>query len=124
MLFEAEFAREVNRQLAEKQANPGLELPEQLGITRADTDSLRVKRFTVAGDDEHKSKTWANFMKDCAFYYDVPTMDEERAMKRKLQSRYDGVLGAGWRPPLTSRRDLLTWACNQWSQSPAVQAKV
>ena len=77
MLFEAEFAREVNRQLSEKQNNPGLPLPEQLGITRADPASLRPQRFVVEGDDEHKSKTWGNFMRDCAFYYDVPTLEEE-----------------------------------------------
>ena len=56
-------------------------------------------------------------MKDCAFYYDVPALSDERAMRRKLQSKYDPLLQPGWRPPLTSRKDLLTWACRQYNQS-------
>ena len=28
-------------------------------------------------------------MKDCAFYYDVPTVDEEVRMKKTLQRKYD-----------------------------------
>ena len=120
MLFEAEFAREVNRQLAEKQSTHVQPLTEQLGIKRADPAGLTAQRFVVPGDDEHKTKAWSHLMKDCAFYYDVPTLDEERGMKRTLQRKYDNLLVPGWRPPLASRRDLLTWACTQWTQSAAV----
>ena len=56
-------------------------------------------------------------MKDCAFYYDVPTLDHERAMRRTLQSKYDSILMPGWRPALTSRKDLVTWACRQYNQA-------
>ena len=56
-------------------------------------------------------------MKDCAFYYDVPTIEDEIQMRKTLQRKYDGILTAGWRPPLTSRRDLVTWACTQYNQS-------
>ena len=38
-------------------------------------------------------------------------------MKRTLQRKYDSILPAGWRPPLYSRRDLLTWSCNQYLES-------
>ena len=37
-------------------------------------------------------------------------------MRRTLQRKYDSILQPGWRAPLTSRRDLLTWACNQTNQ--------
>lgn len=56
---------------------------------------------------------WSKFMKDCAFYFDVPTIEEENAMKKTLQRKYDTLLTPGWRAPLTSRRDLLGWACRQ-----------
>ena len=119
MLFEAEFAREVNRQLAEKQSSPGVALPEQLGALPGNPkDSiLTKKRFEVAGDDEYKTLKWRSFMKACAWYIDVPTLDDERKMKREIQRNYDDLFTPGWRPPLTSRRDLLTWGCNQWAQS-------
>ena len=63
-------------------------------------------------------------MKDCAFYYDVPTIDEENKMKRTLQRKYDSILKPGWRPSLTTRRDLLEWACNQVNTTYAVNADV
>lgn len=51
-------------------------------------------------------------MRDCAFYFDAPTIDDEVAMKRKLQRNYDGLMPEGWRPELATRKSLLTWACN------------
>ena len=56
---------------------------------------------------------WGSLLKDCAFYYDVPTIEQENKMKKTLQRKYDNLLTPGWRPPLTSRRDLLHWACAQ-----------
>ena len=41
---------------------------------------------------------WAALMKDCAFYYDVPSVEEENKMKKTLQRKYDPLLAAGWRP--------------------------
>ena len=32
-------------------------------------------------------------------------------MRFKLQHRYDDLLPEGWSAPLQSRRDLITWAC-------------
>ena len=52
-------------------------------------------------------------MRDCAFYFDAPTIEDEVAMKRKLQRNYDGLLPEGWRPALATRHSLLTWACTQ-----------
>ena len=50
-------------------------------------------------------------MTDCAFYFDSPTLDQERKMKKTLQFRYDEIFPAGWRPALQSRSDLVYWAC-------------
>ena len=56
---------------------------------------------------------WKALLKDCAYYYDHPTLDDETKMRTKLQRKYDDILPAGWRPQLQSRRDLLHWGCNQ-----------
>jgi hypothetical protein len=42
-----------------------------------------VKPFTIEGDDAkfHKAK-WHSMLKDCAHYYDVPTLEEEGDMRR------------------------------------------
>jgi hypothetical protein len=50
-------------------------------------------------------------MRDCAFYYDSPSIHDEREMRFSLQRKYDDLLPETWRPRLTSRKDLLTWAC-------------
>ena len=60
-------------------------------------------------------------MKDCAFYYDVPTVDDEVEMKKKLQFKYDHILQEGWRPAVTSRRDLMHWACGQYNKTLEVR---
>ena len=56
-------------------------------------------------------------MKDCGFYFDAPTIQDENSMKRTLQRKYDGLFEDGWRPALQSRRDLMTWACNQYNKA-------
>ena len=114
MLFDAEFQAEVQRQLAAKRS--GATLAEQLGVEKQDGTSLR-KRFTVANDDSNQTLMWRALMKDCAFYYDAPTLEDEVAMKKKLQFKYDSLLQPGWVPSLTSRRDLLTWGCKQYNQN-------
>jgi hypothetical protein len=38
-------------------------------------------------------------------------------MKKTLQRKYDSILQPGWRPSLTSRRDLVQWACGQYNSS-------
>ena len=114
MLFDAEFQAEVQRQLAVKRS--GATLAEQLGVEKQASVADR-KRFTVANDDANQTLMWRALMKDCAFYYDAPTIEDEVAMKKKLQFKYDSLLQPGWVPPLTSRRDLLTWGCNQYNSN-------
>ena len=124
MLFEAEFHREIQRQLAEKQANAGKTLVEQLGTQKSRPAPLKPTRFKVEGDDENQTLMWRELMKDCAFYFDVPTLEEERDMRSLLQRKYDGILKPGWRPALTSRRDLLPWACRQYNQVQEEKGKL
>ena len=115
MLWEAEFNQEIERQIAAKQAKQGKSLVERLGIAEERPD--RHARFTVEGDDSSNTLMWRSLMKDCAYYFDVPTLDQENRMRRTLQRKYDHLFYAGWRPALTTRRDLVTWACTQYNRS-------
>ena len=56
-------------------------------------------------------------MKDCAFYFDAPTINEENEMKTKLQRNYDQLFEDSWRPPLADRKHLVTWACGEYNKS-------
>lgn len=77
--------------------------------------------FKIDGDDKFKSLKWQSMMKDCAFYYDKPTLQDESAMKRTLQTKYDDLFpGVAMRPTLQTRKDLIGWACsaqNTWMQT-------
>ena len=110
ILFEDQFQREVERQIADKQSKAGRSLAEQLGETK-DAPVRTQPRFAIKNDDEHGTLMWRSLMKDCAYYYDVPTIEEEVEMKKSLQRKYDGLFAANWRPALQTRRDLVTWAC-------------
>ena len=69
------------------------------------------KPFKVEGDDKLKSKTWESMMKDATFYLDKPSVSEEKEMLNKLQFRYDSLFSGPMRPPLQSRKDLVSWVC-------------
>ena len=107
MLFDAEFRREIDRQLSEKKSGSAVETFGKM----AKPAPLRPTRFVIEGDDSNQTLKWRYLMKDCAFYFDIPSLEEERSMKSTLQRKYDGLFQPGWRPALTSRRDLMTWAC-------------
>ena len=117
MLFEAEFRKEIDRQLAEKKSGSVIDTFGKM----TKVEPLKPTRFVIAGDDANQTLMWRSLMKDCAFYFDVPTLDEERSMRKTLQGKYDGLFQPGWRPPLTSRRDLMTWACKQYNTSLEVK---
>lgn len=78
---------------------------------------MHKKRFTIEGDDEYQSVKWQSLLKEAAFYFDTPTIEDENKMRKLIQRNYDDLLPLGWRAPLTSRRDLLTWSCNQANAS-------
>ena len=81
-------------------------------------DALVYKKaFRVEGDDKFKSKLWGSMMTDASFYYDNPTLQDEQEMRKKMQYRYDSLFSSVMRPPLQSRKDLVSWTCqaqNQW----------
>lgn len=114
-IFERDFALAFNKYLGQKREGATRTYAE-----RSDWQKYRltpafepkIKAFTVEGDDTklHKAK-WAQFLKDAAFYYDLPTLQEQREMRFKLQHRYDDLFADQWRAPLASRRDLVTWVC-------------
>tara|TARA_B110001450_G_C17273444_1_gene340487 strand:+ start:51 stop:299 length:249 start_codon:yes stop_codon:yes gene_type:complete len=79
----------VQRQIADKKAKKDLSLVEKLGQDSMETRDRISSRFDVKGDDENKTLMWRSLMKDCAFYYDVPTLEDELKMKRTLQRKYD-----------------------------------
>jgi len=74
-------------------------------------EDKKLTRFSLPNDDQNRSKMWDSLMTDCAFYFENPTLDQERKMKHTLQFRYDDLFRAGWRPALQSRNDLVQWAC-------------
>tara|TARA_B110000238_G_scaffold44645_1_gene48213 strand:- start:221 stop:472 length:252 start_codon:yes stop_codon:yes gene_type:complete len=79
----------VQRQIAEKKAKGDKTLVEKLGQDALESRDRLSSRFDVNGDDENKTLMWRSLMKDCAFYYDVPTLEDELKMKRTLQRKYD-----------------------------------
>ena len=54
----------------------------------------------MPNDDEFKTKKWDSLLKECAFYFDEPTIDQEIKIKHALQLKYDDLFAEGWRPPL------------------------
>ena len=67
-------------------------------------------------------------MKDCAFYFDNPSIDQEITMRRNLQKKYaDDLFADVMKPRLQSRKDLVMWACesqNQFMDEVSAPAKM
>lgn len=106
--------------MQEAKENAGKTYAEKLGNNyykyTLNKSLQRNERFTVADDDELKSKKWAALMTDVSHYFDAPSLEQERKMKFTLQRKYDDLFGAGWRPHLQSRKDLVNWACNSQNE--------
>lgn len=102
----------MNKHLETKKANAGR--------TYAETVDQSQYRLTPAFERASApNASWAGLMRDCAFYFDAPTVDDQVTMKRKLQREYDGILPEGWRPALMNRKSLLQWACTQQNEASA-----
>ena len=116
-MFERDFVFAFNKYLGEKRDGATRTYAE-----KKDWKDYRLQPafqqqhapFTVEGDDDklHQAK-WSSFLKDATFYYDLPTIHEQREMRFKLQHRYDDLFADSWSAPLQSRRDLVTWTCEQ-----------
>lgn len=118
-IFDQQFAAAFDKFLNEKRQGINQSYADKRDWQkyRLSPSYVEVKPFTVEGDDHkfHKAK-WASLFKDCAFYYDLPTIQEEREMRFKLQNRYDDLFPENWRPNLSSRRELLVWACERHNE--------
>ena len=56
-------------------------------------------------------------MKDCAFYFDNPSIGQEVQMRRTLQRKYgDDLFADAMKPRMQSRKDLVLWACESQNQ--------
>ena len=116
-IFERDFALAFDKYLAEKREGANKTYAEKKDWREyriSPAFEKAIQPFTVEGDDAklHQAK-WKSFLKDAAFYYDLPTLQEQREMKFKLQHRYDDLFADNWMAPLQSRRDLLTWVCEK-----------
>ena len=87
-IFERDFTLAFNRYLNDKREGVNRTYAE-----KKDWGEYRLKpafesqiqQFVVEGDDAklHQAK-WKSFLKDACFYYDLPTLQEQREMRFKL----------------------------------------
>lgn len=75
-MFERDFLVAFNKYINQKKENANLTYAET-----TDWQEYRVKPvltppqpFIVAGDDKFKTKKWDHLLKDCSFYFDIPTL--------------------------------------------------
>ena len=116
-MFERYFVFAFNKYLGEKREGVSKTYAEKKDWKEYRLTQVfepQVTAFTVEGDDSklHQAK-WKSFLRDACFYYDLPTVQEQRDMHFKLQHRYDDLFADSWRAPLQSRKDLVTWTCEQ-----------
>lgn len=113
-IFERQFAEQFEKQLNKKRSGQQDLLADKVNrdhYTYLD-GYQEVKPFTVEGDDNNlRIAKWNSLLKDAAFYFDYPTLEQEKKYRSKIQLRYDDLFENTMRFPLQSRRDLLTWAC-------------
>ena len=112
-LFQAEFNQNVAHLLAEKRmGGDGVyERKREDREYKMLDEYKRPKPFTLSVvDDQYHSKMWGSLLKNCAFYYDEPEVEDKIEMKNKLQLRYDHLLPEFWTAPLGNRKELLLWA--------------
>ena len=56
-------------------------------------------------------------MRDCSFYFDNPSINQEVTMRRNLQKKYsDDLFNDVMKPRMQSRKDLVLWACESQNQ--------
>jgi hypothetical protein len=112
-IFERDFVVAFNKYLGEKRDGASKTYADKVNWKEYRLTQAFVSKnlpFTVEGDDNklHQTK-WGSFLRDTAFYFDLPTLHEQREMRFKLQKRYDDLMPS--RPPLTSRKELVQWTC-------------
>ena len=106
----------MQNRLTEAQANKKKHYAEQVDRSNYITapEVKKPQKFVIADDEaELQPKMWASVMRDAAYYFDNPTLEQEIKMKKTLQAKYDPLFKEGWVPPLQSRNDLVSWVCLQ-----------
>ena len=85
-MFERDFLASFNKHLNAKKENLTKTYAEQTNWQeyKLQPSYEEVKPFSIEGDDKFKSKKFNALLKDCAFYYDKPVLDEKREMRFKL----------------------------------------
>lgn len=100
-IFEKQFNFALNQRLSKATEEAAKLYSEKVDRNKYTVvEGKKLTRFSIPNDDQHRTKMWDSLMTDCAFYYDNPTIEQERKMKNTLQFRYDELLRAGWRPAL------------------------
>jgi len=125
-LFEDQFAEAFNKYITEKREGINQSYADKRDWKEYRAMPLKLSQdtavFAVEGDDgKFREAKWNAMLKDCAFYFDNPSLEDEHKALLKLQQRYDDLFASHWKPPLQSRRDLVTWACEQ--RNAFMQAK-
>ena len=95
IIFNQQLSKAIDAARQQKIEDAGKTYAESSSVKREDytlsqsnLTSNRPLRFKVAGDDQFFTGKWQAMMKDCAFYYDAPSLDAENDMRRKLQRKY------------------------------------
>ena len=94
-IFEKQFAQAFERVLNDKRSGAS----DQHYADKVNRDKYtttdgyqEIQPFTVEGDDKNlRVAKWNSLLKDSAFYFDVPNLQQQRDMRKKLQYRYDDL---------------------------------
>ena len=75
-MFERDFLLSFNKHIVEKRNNATKTYAETRDWTDYKLQPVyqESKPFQVDGDDKFKTLKFTEFLKDCAFYYDKPTL--------------------------------------------------
>jgi hypothetical protein len=77
-IFERDFALAFDKYLAEKREGQNKTYAEKKDwseYTLKNSHEKQIVPFTVKGDDsKYHSAKWQSFLKDSAFYYDLPSL--------------------------------------------------
>ncbi len=114
-LFKSEFFEAYNRQLSLKKDKLNKTYAETVDRTEYGLKPLvqAPQAFTIEGDDELQSKKWESALKDAAFYFENPRLDQEKQIMGKFKLRYDDLFEDGWKADFRNRHALLMWTCKQ-----------
>ena len=102
--------------MAVKEANSKklfAETVDPLDYKTKDERHKSIQQFSIKNDDKFKTKMWNSCLRECAFYFDNPTMKQKKATKDNLQLKFDPIFQSGWKAPMKNRAELLNWVCNE-----------